>query len=173
MEPQKPISHLVAGLLIAAVLVIFRLVVYFTGIEETGIIAWLPIIIIIIGLVVLVNIYGNAMNNQVTFGNLFGYGFKVTATVTLVVILFMVVFIFIFPESKEKGLELARQKMEEKGDLTGDEIDKRLELARKMFWVFAIGGVLLVYAIVGAIGSLIGAAITKKKAINPMDQLGM
>jgi Protein of unknown function (DUF4199) len=173
MEQKKPISHLVAGLLIAAVLIICRLVIYFSGIEETGVVAWLPIIILIAGLIIFINLYGNANNNQVGFGNLFGYGFKTTATVTLVVIVFMIIFIFLFPDTKEKGFEMARQKMEEKGNLTNDEIDKRLELARKMFWVLAIGGVLLIYAIVGAIGSAIGASITKKKPVNPMDQLGI
>ncbi len=63
--------------------------------------------------------------------------------------------------------------MEERGNATEEEIDKAIALWRRLFWVFTIGGVLLVYAIVGAIGSLLGAAITKKKPINPLDQLGM
>jgi hypothetical protein len=54
-----------------------------------------------------------------------------------------------------------------------DQIEKGIELWQKMFWVFTIGGILLVYAIVGAIGSLIGAAVTKKKPVNPLDQMSM
>ncbi len=46
-------------------------------------------------------------------------------------------------------------------------------MARKMFWVFTIGAIMLIYAIVGVIGSLIGAAATKQKPINPMDQMNM
>ena len=40
----------------------------------------------------------------------------------------------------------------------------------KYFWVFAIGGTMLMFVIVGAIGSLIGAAVTKKRPINPFEQ---
>lgn len=173
MEPKKPISHIVAGLIIGAILIIYTCALYYTGTEQAGIYGWLPIIFIIVGLVVFVNLYGKAMNNEVTFGNLFAYGFKTTAFLTLVVIAFTVIFYLIFPDVKEKALETARQKMEEKGNLTPDEIDKALETARKMFWVFAIGGVLLIYAIIGAIGSLIGAAVTPKKTFNPTDQLDM
>jgi len=54
-----------------------------------------------------------------------------------------------------------------------DQIEKGLALWKKMFWVFTIGGTLLLYAIIGAIGSLIGAAVTKKKPVNPVDQLDM
>jgi Protein of unknown function (DUF4199) len=171
MEPKKPISHLVAGLVIGCVMVLLRLFFYLTKATETGSMAWIPIFIVIGGLIVFINLYGNALNNQVTFGNLFGYGFKTTATLTLVVIASTVIFLLLLPGEKEKGFELARQKMTEKGDLTDDEIEKRLEMARKMFWVLTIGSILLIYAIVGAIGSAIGAALTKKKPVNPSNQL--
>ena len=41
---------------------------------------------------------------------------------------------------------------------------------QKYFWPIAIGGVLLGFLITGAIGSLIGAAITPKSPKNPFDQ---
>lgn len=173
MEQKKPINHIVAGLIIGLVLIAYSCALYFTNIQQTGIYGWLPIIFIIIGLVIFVNLYGKALNNQVTFGNLFAYGFKTTAFLILVVIAFTIVFFLAFPEIKEKALESARQRMEERGNLTPDEIDKGIETVRKMFWVYTIGGVLLIYAIIGAIGSLIGAAITPKKPVNPVDQLDM
>src|SRR4029079_18272816 len=124
MEQKKPISHIVAGLVIGAILIAYTCALYFTGIQQTGIYGWLPIFFIIIGLVVFVNLYGKAMNNQVTFGNLFAYGFKTTAFLTLIVIAFTIIFFFAFPDIKEKALESARQRMEERGNLTPDEIDK-------------------------------------------------
>jgi hypothetical protein len=173
MEQKKPISHIVAGLIIGLILIIYSCALYFSDTQQTGIYGWLPIIFIVVGLVVFVNLYGKALSNQVTFGNLFAYGFKTTAFLTLVVITFTVVFFLIFPEIKEKMFEMTRQKMEEKGNLTEDEIDKGIAAFKKMFWVYSIGGILLIYAIIGAIGSLIGAAITPKKPINPADQLDM
>jgi Protein of unknown function (DUF4199) len=171
MEPKKPISHLVAGLIIGAALVLFRVIIYISGVEETGTMAWLPIFILIAGLIVFINMYGNAMNNDVGFGNLFGYGFKTTAVLTLIVIACTALFIILIPEAKEKGFELAKQKMIEKGTLSDDEIEKALQFVRKMFWFFTIGGIMLVYAIVGAVGSAIGATITKKRPVNPANQL--
>lgn len=173
MESKKPISHLIAGLIIGAIIIIFSMTIRFLGLEEVRGIQWINILIIIAGLILFINLYGKAMNNQVTFGNLFGYGFKSTAVFILVIILFTVIFLLMFPDIKEKGFETARNRMSEKGDLTGDEIDRRMELVRRMFWVFTIGGLLLVNAVVGAIGSLIGAAITKKKPVNPVDQLSI
>jgi hypothetical protein len=173
MEEKKPISHIVAGLLIAAVLIVYSCILYFADIEQTGIFSFLPFVIILAGLIMFINMYGNAKNNQVTFGNLFAYGFKTTALLTLVVILFTVLFFLIFPDIKEKIFETTQQKMEEQGKMTPSEIEEGMKMWRNMFWVFTIGGILLLYAIVGAIGSLIGAAITKKRPVNPMDQLDM
>ena len=173
MEKKKPISHIAAGLIVGAILIIYSCFLYFTGIEQRGIYGWLPIIIIVAGLVLFISLYGKSQNNQVSFGGLFAYGFKTTAFLTLIVIAFTVIFFLLFPEIREKMLETTRQKMEERGNLTEDEIDKGLATFKKMFWVFTVGGIMLVYAIVGAVGSVLGAAITKKKPVSPLDQLDM
>lgn len=172
METKKPISHLVAGLILAGILIIFSCAVYFAGLQNS-MLNWLQYAIIVGGLIIFINLYGKAMNNQLSFGNLFSYGFKTTAFLALIVIAFFVIFFLAFPDIKEKGLEMARQRMEEQGKLTQDQIDQGMQLARKMFWPLTIGGIMLAYAIIGAIGSLIGAAVTKKRPINPMDQLSV
>ena len=173
MKEQKPISHIIAGLIISGVLIIFSMVLYFSGIQQGGIYQIIQMLLILVGLIVFINMHGNAHKNQVSFGNLFSYGFKTTTVLTLIMILFSVVFFLMFPEIKEKLFETSREQMEKKGDMTPEEIDKGLEMWKNMFWVFTIGGTLLVYAIVGAISSAIGAAITKKKPVNPLDQLDM
>jgi hypothetical protein len=172
MNEQKPISHLVAGLIIGAIMIIFSLVVEFAGLQQ---IKGVPLIgygIIMASLILFITMYGKAMNSQVTFGNLFSYGFKTTAVLMLIMILFTIIFFLLFPDIKEKIFDLTRQKMEER-NMSDDEIEKALSLWKRMFWVFTIGGIALVYAVVGAIASLIGAAITKKKPISPIDQLSM
>ena len=87
-------------------------------------------------------------------------------------IAFTIILFLIFPDIKQKMVETARQRMEER-NTPDDQIEKGIEMWQKMFWVFTIGGIILVYAIVGAIGSLIGAAVTKKKPVNPLDQMSM
>ncbi|MES1221440.1 MAG: DUF4199 domain-containing protein [Bacteroidota bacterium] len=172
MEQQKPITHVMAGLIIGAVMIVFSLAIQFSGLDKISGVPLIGYCLIIAGLILFINMYGKAMKNEVTFGNLFGYGFKATGILIIIMTLFTVVFFMIFPDIKEKIFELTRQKMEER-NMSDDDIEKGLSLWRRMFWVFTIGGILLVYAIIGAIGSLIGAAITKKKKINPADQLGM
>ncbi|TMI85533.1 MAG: DUF4199 domain-containing protein [Bacteroidetes bacterium] len=172
MEPKKPMSHFVAASVIAAVLIIYTLVLQFTGLWKNPSMAWISYILMVAGLIFFVNQYGNALDNQVTFGNLFSYGFKTTALLALIMIAFTVILFSIFPDIREKMVEIARQRMEDR-NTPEDQIDKGIEMWQKMFWVLTIGGIILVYAIVGAIGSLIGAAVTKKKPVNPLDQMSM
>ena len=170
MEQKKPINHLIAGLIIAGVLIVFSFAMYFGGLQQSGA-GWLQYCIIIGGLMIFINLYGKAKDSQVGFGDLFAYGFKTAAFLTLIMIAFTVIFFLAFPEIKEKIFEITRQQMEKSGNLTDDEIEKKLGQLQSSFWVFTIGGVVLVYAIIGAIGSALGAAITKKKPISSLDQM--
>mgnify|MGYP001556809595 FL=1 len=61
--------------------------------------------------------------------------------------------------------------MAKKG-MSQDQIDKATEISRKYFTIFVIGGTIMIYAIMGVIASLIGAAAAKKnpQANNPFQQ---
>jgi hypothetical protein len=171
METKKPISHLAAGAILAAIMIVFGLVMYFAEIQQSGGMQWIAYLLLAAGLVLFINLYGKARNNQVSFGNLFAYGFKTTAFTTLIVIVFTVLSFIALPEIKEKIFEEARKGMEEQGKLSEDEMDEAIDGFKSFFWVIIIGGTLLMYAIVGAIASLIGAAITRKRPFNPLEQL--
>ena len=173
MEQKKPISHFVAALIIAAVLIIYTIVLQFTGNAQNTGLAWISYLFILAGLVIFINMYGKAMNNQVTFGNLFSYGFKTTAFLALIMIAFTVIFFLALPDFKQKMFDTARQKMEEQGKLSDAQIDQAMQTWKNMFWLLMIGVIVLFYAIIGAIGSLIGAAVTKKKPVNPLDQMSL
>jgi len=172
MEQKKPISHITAGLLIAAILIVFSIVMsFFNGSAAKPGSGWISYLVIIGGLVLFIYLYGNARNNQVSFGDLFSYGFKATAMMTLIFVIFLIILSFTFPEFKEKAMEAARAEMERQGRMSDSDIDKGMNIMQKYFWVFAIGGSMLAFIIVGAIGSLIGAAVTPKRPYNPIDQL--
>src|SRR5687768_116540 len=170
MEEKKPISHFVAGLIIAAILIIYSTILNYMELFQNQALGWVSYFILIGGLILFVNLYGKAKNNQVTFGNLFSYGFKATAIITLIMILYIVIFFMAFPEFKDKIMETAREGMEKQGKMTDDQIDQGLEMFERNFILFTGGGVLFMYLLLGAIGSLIGAAITKKQPRNPFDQ---
>jgi len=52
-----------------------------------------------------------------------------------------------------------------------EQIDQTMETVRKSFMIIVIFSVLFGSLIAGSIASLIGAAVAKKKPINPLDQL--
>lgn len=173
MEQRKPINHILAGLIISAAMVIFSLVMNFIGQGQNQALGWLAYLIFVVALIYFINQYSNANNNRLSFGGLFSYGFKITSIVTLVVILFMVIFFWSFPEYKDKIMEASRQSFEKQDSMTDDQVDQAIEMMDRNFILFAAGGALFMYLLLGVIGSLIGAAVAKKNPNNPLDQLSV
>jgi hypothetical protein len=171
METRKPITHVVAGLLIAGIVIVLSMVMmlFSKGTQQpSG--GWLTYLFIIGGLVYFINLYGKSNNYQVSFGDLFSYGFKATAVYTVLFVGFLIIFSVLFPDFKTNAIEAARTQMENQKGITEEQIEKSLQMVEKYFWIFAIGGTMLGFVIVGAIGSLLGAYITKKQPKNPFEQ---
>jgi len=174
MEEKKVMTHVTKGLLVSLILIVLGIVAHFAGIENQSWYRWLPLIILFVAIIWACVNYSTQMNNQVTFGNLFAHGFKMSAVITVILILWSVLSItLIFPEIKEKAIETARQQMEDAGKMNDSQIEQALDVTRRFFMVFVIGFTLLGTLIVGAIASLIGAAVAKKKPVNPLDQMSM
>lgn len=170
MEQKKPVNHIIAGLIIAAVLVIYSIILNFLGLSQNQTLGWVSYLLLIGGLMFFVNQYGKSRNHEASFGQLFSYGFKATAIITLIMILFIVLFFALFPEFKDKIMEAAREGMEKQGNMGDEQIDKAVEMVDRNFILFTGGGILFMYLILGAIGSLLGAAVTKKRPQNPFEQ---
>jgi hypothetical protein len=157
---------LIIGLVLIAVSVLMQLLI--SDLEKMQKLNWVSFVLIIAAIVWACYSYSKDMNGNVTFGNVFAHGFKTTAVLTIIMVAFTVLSLTIlFPEMKEKAIELARTQMEAKGELSESQIDQAVSMTEKFFMPFAIGGVLIAYLIMGAIASLIGAAIAKK---NPNPQ---
>ena len=158
------------GLLLGLILIIIALATYFSGIDMSGGIQWLGYIIFLLGIVFCIIQYGKQINHNSTFGNYFAHGFKISAIVTIIMIVYVVAFILLFPEFKDKAMEEARKNMNSK-NLSEEQMDKAIEISRKFFMTFLIAGTLIGYLILGAIASLIGAAVTKKNPNNFQQQI--
>jgi hypothetical protein len=165
---QNVISTTTKGLVIGLILVVLGLVIYFLKIDINGPIKWIGYIVFIGGIIWSVTSYGKQINYNSTFGNYFAHGFKVSALVTAILIIYIVVFNLLFPDFKEMAIEQSRKAMIEK-NIPQDQMQKALDITQKFFMVFVVGGTLVVYLIVGAISSLVGAAITKKEPNNFVD----
>jgi hypothetical protein len=82
----------------------------------------------------------------------------------------MLVFPYIHPEFKQMAMDKAREEMENQKNSDDKQIETAMEIMNKYFWVFAIGASLIGNLFIGVIGSLIGAAVTKKEKRNPARQ---
>ncbi|HXS57091.1 MAG TPA: DUF4199 domain-containing protein [Hanamia sp.] len=154
------------GVVIALILVVLALASYFLDMKANGPLQWLGYAVFIGGIIWSIMSYGKQINHNSTFGNYFAHGFKVAALVTAIMIIYVIAFIFIFPDFKEKAIDEARKSMEAKNNLTQEQITAGLDMTRKFFMVFLVGGTLLGYLFFGALASLIGAAVTKKEPNN-------
>lgn len=167
---KKPLSPGAAGLVIAGLAVVFALLANFLGGSNEAGLGIFQYLIIIIMLIVLIHQFGKRSNYHKTFGELFGYGFKATAIYTLIFICFLVIYLLLNPDIKQKSLDAARIEMEKKGNTTAD-IDKAMAIANDYFYIGVGGMTMFFLVLVGTIGSLIGAAVTKKIPYQPVDQL--
>jgi H+/Cl- antiporter ClcA len=168
---NKIMTHKTKGLLVALVLIIIGIAGHFGGLSEKSWFSWGSNIVLVIGIIWGCLYYAKQMDGRVSFGDIFVHGFKMSVVITLIIIAYSVLALsLIFPEMREKGMEIARQKMEEQGKMSGDQIDQALEIVKKFFWPITIGTILLFTLLFGCVASLIGAAVAKKKPVSPLDQ---
>lgn len=153
------------GLIIGLILVVLSVTttLLVTDIEKQQSFGWISYLIMIGCAVWACISYAKDMDGNVSFGNVFSHGFKTTAVFTIILVVYTALaFTVIFPELKDKMLEVTRAQMEKDGKLSSAEIDRALSMSSKFFLPFAIAGLLIFSLILGAIGSLIGAAVAKK-----------
>lgn len=160
---NKALSNINAALILFLLMVVYTLVINFGGFQSNVQMSWISYIIVIVGITILVIKYGKDMGGHVRFGNLFAYGFKTTAVLTLLFIAFTILFYMVFPEYKARILEIMKENaLKNATPENKAQAEKGVEIIQKFFWVSMIAGVLISFAILGAIGSLLGAALSKK-----------
>ncbi|PJJ79289.1 DUF4199 domain-containing protein [Mucilaginibacter auburnensis] len=103
-----------------------------------------------------------------TFGTGFSTGFRYSVFTGLLLGVFIAIYLWILsPEVLEKSLEASRAQMEARG-MSDAEIERSMGIANKIGpWAGGFFSALM-YTIVGALLSLIGAAIFKKER-SPLD----
>ena len=164
-------SPIVAGLLISLAVILFSVIMTFAGNgsqNPSG--GWISYVIIIGGLVFFINQYGKAINYQATFGEYFSYGFKPTTMVVLLFVIFLFILALAMPQIKQQVVEATRLELEKQKKATDKEIETMVEMTNNYFWVILIGTAVFFFVLIGCIGSLIGAAVTKKEPKNPFEQ---
>ena len=159
------------GLILSLICIVYGLALYFTGQMQNKALGYVNLVIMAGAIIWFCIQYAKEMDGNVTFGNVFSHGFKITAAVAGILSVYSIIAIkFIYPEIIDMSLEEARKGMEAKGNLSEEQVTQSLEFVRKFFIPFAIAGSLFGTAIVGALASLIGAGAAKKNPNNPFEQ---
>ena len=165
-------TPVVKGIILSLILIVFQVAVHFAGQTTNQGLGSIQYLILIGGLIWACISYARQMDHNVTFGNVFAHGFKTTAVVTVITIIYTVIAIkFLFPEMMDLMLEKTREELA-KNNMSDEDSERAIEMTSKFMLPFAIGGILLVFMIVGAIASLIGAAVAKKNPQGPFNQAG-
>jgi uncharacterized membrane protein YciS (DUF1049 family) len=166
---EKKNTHLVYGLITGVVLVIVQMVLYLTGLAFKGsamqYVSQLPFLI---GIIMNAMAFSKANDEFVSFGNVFGSGFRMSMIVALIVLAWSVIALFALPGMKEKALDMAREEMMKKSKISEEQVELSLNMMKKYWNVFMTAGVIFSNIFWGAIFSLIGAAVAKKKGPAPM-----
>lgn len=168
MEDTKPLkTHLNFGVIIALVSIVMFVLYYALDLKTTGVTGLLPTLVFVVLIVVAVINHAKALNGNTKFGDLFAIGFKTTAVVTVIYVLFLIIFLLLVPTYKEHMMEVTRQAMEKKNNMTPEQIDTAMKYVTRFFTASTIAFSILGYLVVGSIASLIGAGLAKK---NPQQQ---
>ena len=171
MEENKIMSPQIKGLLIALIVIILGIAGYFTGLGFSTWFNWVVNAIMFAAIIIACVHFANQKQGYVTFGNVFLHGFKITAVVAIIVLVYsLLAFTVLFPDMKEKIFEMQQAQMEKQG-LDDDKLEQATTMMKKYFMIFLVLGVIFGTLIWGSIASLIGAAVAKKKKINPLDQM--
>ena len=171
MEENKIMSPQIKGLLIALIVIILGIAGYFTGLGFSTWYNWVVNAIMLAAIIIACVHFANQKQGYVTFGNVFLHGFKITAVVAIIVLVYtLLAFTVLFPDMKEKMFEMQQAQMEKQG-LDDDKLEQGMTMMKKYFMIFLVIGVIFGTLIWGCIASLIGAAVAKKKKINPLDQM--
>ena len=165
---NKVTTPVVKGVIISLVLIIYGIAIYFIDGLEHPELSYVQYAILLGGIIWACVTYSQQLNANVTFGNLFAHGFKTTAVIAVLMVLYSVLSLkVLFPEIVDKTLQMTRQKMEESGQASDSQIDQSLGMMKEHFILFAVAGTIIGFAILGAVSSLVGAAVAKKRPQSP------
>jgi hypothetical protein len=171
---KKITTSIVAGVILALISIVLFLAYYFTGLAfQDNATKWIPGAIMLVLVIVFIIKWANDNNGNVTFGQCFGYGFKMIAMSTVIVFVFMIIFLYAFPDYKAQLMDMMRNQFNQKGNMSDEQKEQALGMVDKFFMISILGGSLFGNLIIGTLASLIGAGVAKKNPANPFDQQPM
>ena len=164
-------SHILKGAILGGISILFSIIIYVFNLYTTQWLSWISYAIFIGGIIYGNILFANQNDNNVSFGNIFAHGFKTTAVVIVITVLYTVLALYVlFPDMVDKIIEISRTEMAKNPKLTDEMIEQGIAMTKKLFLPFAIAGAIFGTGFLGAIGSIIGAAVAKKNPVDPFKQ---
>jgi type IV secretory pathway VirB6-like protein len=165
---KKVQTHLKYGGLTGLIMVVLGLLVYVVVKDMKSPVGYIVYIPFVAGLIMNAIAYSKANGHYVTFGKVFSSCFKASAVIALCMVAWTLLSFVIFPEMKEAVLEMQYEEMSKNDAMSQEQIDQWSEAMDKYYGVMTVGAVMFGMMFWGAIISLLGAAIAKKKGDPPM-----
>ena len=166
---KKKSSDFIAKALVLSLIIMFiSLIGGFAHIALENWFKWIGTVVMVIGIIVFCLQYAKQKTDGVSFGNVFGYGFKIALIVSVLLVIYTLIsFYVIFPDSIDQILVKARTDMEASGK-SEEQIDQAMSMSKK----FLQPGLLSIFAFIGTlffgtISALLGAAFAKKSEAIP------
>jgi hypothetical protein len=155
--------HLKYGLFTGLASILIFVGLHYGGIDIVGSARNLTVLPLIFGVIMCCFAYSKAHDGYVSFGQVFSAGFKATAVAALLVILFVLLSTYIWPDMLEATLKQLQAKLDKDQRIPQKDKDLAVEWTRNNFRLISVGSTMLTFIFLGAIFSLIGAIIAKKK----------
>src|SRR5664279_1472011 len=161
---KKSSDYLGKGLMLSLILIVVDLIGGFAHLRFESWFKWLSTIIAAIAIIVFCIQFGKQRADAVTFGKVFGYGFKISLVVAVLMVVYSLIsFYVIFPEIVDQILTKTRTDLQAAGKLTDDQIDTQVAMTKKFMQPIPLSiFVFLATLFFNTIASLLGAAFTKK-----------
>jgi hypothetical protein len=161
IKPEAIKWGIIGGL--ASILV--SLILYFLNMKLESWSRWVSSGVMVAAIIIGIKNIAEANRGKIVpFGSLFGGGMLITVIIAVISIVYFLIYMnFIDPDFISRVLDMTRVQMEQKG-LSEEQIEKSLAMSQK----FMSPGLMVLFSfigqtVIGAIGSLIGAAVFKKE----------
>jgi hypothetical protein len=161
---KKSSDYLGKGLMLSLILIVIDLIGGFAHLRFESWFKWISTFVAAIAIIVFCIQFGKRQVDGVTFGKVFGYGFKISLIVSALMVVYSLLSMYvIFPELIDQILTKTRTDLQAAGKMTDDQIDTQVAMTKK----FMQPGILSIFIFLvnlffNTIASLLGAAFTKK-----------
>jgi Protein of unknown function (DUF4199) len=156
------------AILLTLILIVIDLIGGFAHLRFEGWFRWISTIVLAIAIIVFCIQFGKQQVEGVTYGKVFGYGFKIALLVSVFVVVYSLISInFIFPEYIDQVLLKTRTDLQAKGGMSDEQIDQAVSMTKKFMTPVPMSiFIFLATLFFGTIAALLGAAFAKKSEPN-------